>query len=480
MPHSRQARRLRLSFLAMLTAWVPVAVLPLLLAPLPAEAQSQPAPAAATAAARTTDPLDALFEAAGRGETAALERALADPATGADRRALLRAALALGRLDAAAGSDPAVRRLAGSRDPALRRGALRILAIGAFTRGDYAEAARSGRLLDEALAAAGDREGAEGIGQMWRLAAMLAPHARPGVDGMVRAGSTAARRDRVGLTRIDVRVNGQVQEAVFDTGAALSVLSASSARRLGVRIEGGETPIGNGVQGTVATRIGVASRIEIAGTVLTNVPFLILDDASLDFPQVPGGYNIPAIVGMPEMRALGRMRMEQAGRFTVLPPDGEAGTGRANLRAAGNKLFADVDVGGRTVPLLLDTGADRTSLTALYAAAEPARMAALRTGQGNYSSAGGTRVRRFAIWPDAPVALDGKTLTLPQLNIELPGTGPEADDNGTLGSDILRRFESYTLDFRTMRLSLGAPVTATAPASGGQSGLASTVPVRSS
>lgn len=455
-----------MTLLASCLAWTPALIVPALMAPQSAHAQGHTAPAApapaqapvTSAPARPTHPLDTLFEAAGRGETAPLERALADHATGPDQRVLLRAALAMGRLDPMAARDPALRRLAVGREPALRRGALRIIAIGAFTRGDYGEAARSGRLLDEALAAAGDARGAEAVGRMWRLAAMLAPHGRPAIAGAVRPGSTAARRDRVGLTRIDVSVNGQAQEAVFDTGAALSVLSASTARRLGVRTEAGETAIGNGVQGNVQTRIGIAPRIEIAGTVLTNVAFLILEDAALDFPQVPGGYNIPAIIGMPEMRALGRVRLEQAGRFIVLPPVEEAQPSLPNLHAAGNQLFADVTVSGRPVPLLLDTGADRTSLTALYAAAEPARVAALQTGQANFSSAGGTRVRRFAIWPDAPVSLDGKGLTLPQLTIALPGDGTEPDDNGTLGSDILRRFESYTLDFARMRLSLGAPV----------------------
>ncbi len=454
------------SMLVAALAWTPLlALLALLavstmLAPLPAHAQAQPAPRTAPVPPRPADPLDTLFEAAGRGEAALLQRALADPALSADRRALLRAALAADRLDPGVTQDPALRRLAQGRDAVLRRASLRVLTGSAFAHGDYAGAARAGRLLEAVLRAAGDADGAEATARTWRLAALLAPHGRSSVAGALRPGSVAATRDRVGLTRITFRVNGQPQEAVFDTGAALSVLSASSARRLGVRIEAGATAIGNGVQGSVQTRIGIAPRVEIAGNVLTNVAFLILDDAALTFPQVPGGYSIPAILGMPEMRALGRVRMERAGRFTVLPP-AETGAGPANLHAAGNQLFADVGIGGRTVPLLLDTGADRTSLTALYAAAEPTRVAALRTGEASYSSAGGTRVRRFAIWPDAPVSLDGRSLTLPQLTIELPGTGPEPDDNGTLGADVLRRFESYTLDFRTMRLSLGAPVAAT-------------------
>jgi hypothetical protein len=191
---------------------------------------------------------------------------------------------------------------------------------------------------------------------------------------------------------------------------------------------------------------------------LTNVPFLIIDDANLTFPQVPGGYAIPAILGIPEMRALGRVRMEQAGRLVVLPPAAEGESGPANLHASGNELFADVAVDGHTLPLHLDTGADRTGLTALYAAAEPARVAALQTGSGNFASAGGTRQMRFATWPDAPLTVAGRGFTQPALQISLPGDGPAPRFNGVLGSDVLRRFESYTLDFQRMRLSLGAPV----------------------
>ncbi len=445
-------RHLPVSLLASALAFAPAIGAAALLAPPPARAQSRAAPAPAA------NPVDALFDAAARGETAPLERALAEPGTDADLRALLRAALAATRLDPAAGRDPALRRLAEGRDPVLRRAALRILTETAFAQGDYAEAARSGRQLAEGLAAAGMAGEAAAAERVWRLATMLVRHPRRGVDGEVRAGATPARRDRVGLTRIDLRVNGQAQEAVFDTGANLSVLAASTAQRLGVRIEQGETAIGNGVEGTVPTRIGVAARVEIAGTVLTDVAFLIIDDANLNFPQVPGGYAIPAILGLPEMRALGRVRIEQAGRLVVLPPAEEAQPALPNLHAAGNELFADVTVEGRTIPLHLDTGADRTSLSALYAATAPARVAALQTGQASFSSAGGTRTRRFATWPDAPVSVDGHSLTLPSLQIGLPGDGPAPRFNGVLGSDVLRRFESYTLDFRTMRLSLGAPV----------------------
>lgn len=399
--------------------------------------------------------LDTLFEAAGRGEMAPIARAL-DGATDADDSALLRARLDAARYDPGVATDPALRRLAQGRDPDRRRAALTLLAAAAFADGDYVEAARVGQALEADLIAAG-RDGAEGAGRMWRLAALLVGQPAQAVDGDIAAGSTPARVDRVGLPRIDFAVNGIAQEAVFDTGAALSVLSAATAERLGVRVLEDMAEVGNGVQGTVPVRIGVAARIEIAGTVIRNVPFLIIDDAQLTFPQVPGGYDIRAIIGLPVMRALGRLRMENAGRLTVLP--GRADSPRApNMHANGNDLYVDVTIDGRPVPLFLDTGANETSLGTLYAEAHPETVAALETRDARLASAGGARQTRVATWTDVPVMLAERSLVLPQVSVSLPGAGPAARHYGVLGSNLLRAFESYTLDFAAMRLELGAPV----------------------
>ena len=209
-------------------------------------------------------------------------------------------------------------------------------------------------------------------------------------------------------------------------------------------------------------RLGIVDRLEIAGTTLTNVPFLILDDASLTFP-LPGGYDIKAIVGLPVMRALGRVRIEAAGRFAVLAPAaGAAGAGGApNLSASGNDLFVAAAVDGRPVPLHLDTGANRTSLSALYAGANPDRVAALAASEVGNASAGGARRlsgrdlgRRAgrAGRADAPAA---------GARHRLAGRAGRARASlGTLGADVLRRFDSYTIDFQAMRLELGEPVAA--------------------
>ena len=283
--------------------------------------------------------LDSLFEAADRGELAPVSQALATTGD-AETRTLLRARLAAARFDLAAARDPALARLASGDDPAERRASLSVMASVAFSNGDYAEAARTSRLLEQALTEAGNAEDATAAGHMRGVAELLAGHPSQQVEGEVVPGSIAAHYDRVGLPRVEVAVNGQAQEAVVDTGANLSVLSRDTARRLGIEIAEAETRVGNGVEGTVPVRVVVAERLEIAGTLLRNVPFLIIDDAQLTFP-LPGGYDIRAIIGLPVLRALGRIRIENEGRFAVLPAAGAAGS-ESNLHASGNDLFVDV------------------------------------------------------------------------------------------------------------------------------------------
>jgi hypothetical protein len=410
-----------------------------------AQAQAQAAPTA----------IEAAFEAAERGDLGPAEQALRT-AQG-DAATLLRARLAAARYDPAVARDPALARLAGSADRPLRDAALAILTSASFAAGDYRAAEAWGRRFAEAQAAGGDTEGAAGTERAWRLAALLAGSPAQAVEGAVGEGATAARRDRVGLPRIDVAVNGIAQEAVFDTGANLSVLSAETARRLGVRLLDGDSSVGNGVQGTVPIRVGIAERLTVAGATLRNVPFLIIDDAQLTFP-LPGGYDIKAIIGLPVMRMLGRMRIERAGRFTLLPPE-EAQPAAPNMAASGNDIFVTVAVDGRDVPMHLDSGANKSGLSALYARAHPEAVAALARRTAGMASAGGARLASVATWPDAPLALAGRALVLPSLEIGLPATdGPAPRFMGVLGSDVLGRFDSYTLDFHAMRLELGAPV----------------------
>jgi predicted aspartyl protease len=403
--------------------------------------------------------LEAAMEAAERGDPAPAEQALQALGAG-DEAVLLRGRLAAAGYQGTPHRDPELARIALHGPPGQRRAALTIISSAAFAAGDYRIAASAAGRLAAQLRAEGNAEGADGAERTQQVAAILGAGPGQSVDGPVAMGSTPLRYDEMGLPRIAISLNAGVQDAVVDTGANLSVLSAETARRLAIPIHSSRGSVGNAAGGTVPVRTGVAERLTIAGTTLRNVPFLIIDDAELTFAAA-GGYRIQAIIGLPVLRALQRIRMDET-HFAVEAPQ-PFDPARQALHAAGNDLFLRVQVGGEVVPLLLDTGANRTLLTSVFAAAHPQLVSGLSAAEQQVASAGGQRRTSAVVWRDVSVNVGGRSVTLPSISIALPAAGANARNYGTVGSDVLRRLGSYAIDFRAMRVE-SAPQTDRPPA----------------
>ncbi|MDG2534822.1 pepsin/retropepsin-like aspartic protease family protein [Sphingomonas sp. HITSZ_GF] len=411
---------------------------------------------AAIAVAQDRD-VSTLIDEAPAGEIAPLEAALA-AARDKGTASLLRARIAALRLDRPA-TDAALEAFdrSGDRTPLHRAAALSIRADLAFAEGDYAAAAEAIDALAPLLEANGKADAANEARRTLSVAALLAAVPRQGVAGGVPVATLTAR-DKAGLVRAEVRVNGTAQDAVLDTGANLSVVTASTAKRLGLKMLEGEASVVSTGSAKVPTRLAIAERLVIAGIELHDVVFLVFDDAALSFP-IPGGYQIDAIIGFPVFRALGRVRFDRAGSFT---PGGAAAPGAANLRSTGNDLYVAARINDAAATLHLDTGASATALTSRFAGDHAALVATLPRGARNIAGAGGVIQQPIAWWRPATVAIDGRTTTLPQVQLVLtPGpTGREAN-TGTIGQDVLHAFEWWAVDFRAMRFEFGPPVTAT-------------------
>jgi len=404
-----------------------------------------PAEAAPAAARTEPDPFDAAIRAARVGETAPLERSLADLDPAA--RALAEAQLAAVRIGGDGPEAALARYFAlGDQDRARRARAHEIACDAAFAEEDYAEAVRQ---ADAFLALAPDRPARqiESMRQTRKVAAILAAAPAKSLTRIDTGRPVTAARDKVGLLRVAVAAGGGEAQAVVDTGANVSVVNASTAKTLGLRMLDGEAAVGNSVGSDVPVRIGIADTLEVAGAVLRNVPFAVLDDATLDFPMVPGGYRIEAIVGLPVLRALGRVKIGPGERLTIeAAPSAPAPA--PNLLLIGNDLYAQVAIGGRPHPLFLDTGAVSTTLYRRFAAARPDLRPTDGGRMQGKGGVGGTTMVRVASLGPLPVAIGGTVTEMKRIDVELADDANEEERHGVLGNDVLRAFDSFTLDFR--------------------------------
>ena len=275
----------------------------------------------------------------------------------------------------------------------------------------------------------------------------------------MKPGAAVTRRDKVGLSRADAIVNGHVQEAVLDTGAGLSVVSQSTATRLGLRILDAAATIDSASRDAVPTRIGIADTFAFAGLQLRNVAFLVLDDQQLELP-VPGGYAIDAIIGFPVLREFRRLRFERGG--SMVPEPAQAPTAKENLRIVASALYVEAQLRDVPVALHLDTGGPHSFLSSRFTQRHPHFVDGLAQQDERMAGAGGSTTRRVARLSGAVLTLAGRHATLPELTIVTKdGEEVQAQNFGLMGGDVLDQFESWTVDFDAMTFSLGTPVAAT-------------------
>lgn len=439
--------------------WAALAVAGVFTLHMPATAVAMIATGEAPAATDGQAALDAL-QRARIGDLRQVEALLQRGGLGPATASLLEAQYAAAHGRDAAARDALARYFASAdADPARMTRAWEVASETAFVAGRYEEAARYADLL---LTRSQNRNPflQDGTRRLLEIATLLAREPGQVLERPGNGQPVPLKRDKVGLLRAEFSTGQSREEALLDTGANLSVASASAAARLGLRIIDGASSVGNSLGGSVDVKLGIADRLEFGGAVLRNVVFVIMDDAALEFP-VPGGYRIDAIIGLPVMRAVGRMDF---GPGETLRITGSEATAEApgNLRLIGSNPFVVTTIADQTHALFLDTGANRSSLSKLFAAARPDLMPEDTGEVGGKAGVGGAEKVRHALYRALPVAIGGPAATAMDLKLELADSEDPDQPEGIIGADILSRFESFSIDFGSMTLSVGQPRVAAA------------------
>jgi predicted aspartyl protease len=382
-------------------------------------------------------------------DIAALE-ALSDSATTAQQRMLAAgAALALRRKD-----DAAIRMLTsvtGSTASREVRATALLALAGVYLRdGKYGacySALRSASELSPQQVTAADRQ------------TMEFAHALAGIEPMrlahAASGSLEITPDKAGLNQVPVQIDGHRLEAIIDTGAAFSTISASTAERLGIQMLSQGVSVGSSTEKAVGTRLGIARQLRIGNALLTKVVFIVLPDAALTFAN--GAYKINAIIGLPVFIALGRIE--------VAKPDFVYGTAREvsaghapqatpDMVLSGLEPLILVRLAGTSEPLrmVLDTGSNVTVFNHNLAVDAPALVAGLEQHAFRLGGAGGVGIDRKALrLPATTLMIGGRSFELKDVSVTSDG---QSGSDGSIGQDVVGQGSRMTLDFRTMRFAV--------------------------
>ncbi len=326
-----------------------------------------------------------------------------------------------------------------------QRKAYEELAAALAREGRYGEAARN---LTEALrrTPSGERTDTANTQDLYAALADIPPQSVAfGEDVPVRATF-----NELGSWDVPVDVNGRRGQLIFDTGANWSTLSAGEAERLGLETRASDTYVRGSTGKKNALRLAVASDLQLGRAHLKHVIFLVLSDDSLFVG--PLKYQIHGFLGLPVLRALGRVGIAANGDLRIEP--GRTARGTPNLFFDSKAPIVEVRHVDRRIQMLLDTGANASSLYRSFRSTlTKDEIAGLTARDEQTGGAGEIIVRRTEVVRTLRLVVSGRPVDLS--NVSLLTTAPEGDAryrDGVLGTDALRL--GFTLDFRAMQLSL--------------------------
>src|SRR5579864_1055114 len=266
-------------------------------------------------------------------------------------------------------------------------------------------------------------------------------------------------RNPINSLNVDLTVNGVPGAWLLDTGANLSLVSESFAKRLGLKTLPGiaYTQAGTtGIQNPL--HVGLLPTLQMGGATLHNVVLMVLPDANININLGKSSYQINAIIGYPVFQALGAISFLHTGEFVAGTTAHSNGTG-ARMYMKGLSPIVMCNVEGKDRPFSFDTGASGTDLFVRYYQEFGGEAKGWKKGKQKDSGAGGTIKRKIYFQPEVKLGFGDKTVVLKKVSINTTGTGTDTDElYGNLGQDVPANFDSFTLDFANMTFSLGEPL----------------------
>lgn len=262
---------------------------------------------------------------------------------------------------------------------------------------------------------------------------------------------TKATANKIGSWNVPVQINSSAGQWIFDSGAGLSTLSESEAKRMGLAVRESKAWVGGSTGKRNLLHVAIARDLQFGPAHVHSVVFLVLSDQSLYL--APWHYQITGILGLPVIRALGRVGLSGAGDVRVhvgvaAPP------GAPNLFFDGDSAMVGVDHGLRHLQMHLDTGANDTTLYPSFRdALSRQETAKIRSKREKRAGAGGTIQIRAEMIPLLRFEILGTPVNLKKVSIlpEQP-KGESRFRDGVVGMDAL--WNGFLLDFDAMRLAI--------------------------
>ncbi len=308
---------------------------------------------------------------------------------------------------------------------------------------------RVGRFRDanaEVIAMLKARPAASDLVDMHSLLALLAAYP----DFAINDSHPATVRTEVfdGNVFAPVKVQGAERSYMLDNGMAISMMTESEAKSLGLTPHSSTLQMHDisGLSGP-ALQIVMVDRLIFGSTELRNIPFMVVEDTHGAFLGVPEGHH--GILGIQPLVAAGTLEFHADGSLSLASRVRQASTSIPMLYA-GEGVLTQILYRDRPLTVTLDTGATQTTINPPFTALYPDVLSEGKNEDHVMNGVSGTSKQKSVSLPHLSLRF-GRSVELSPATILLSQTtGTSAYAAANLGYDLLQKARPITLDFTHM------------------------------
>jgi len=257
----------------------------------------------------------------------------------------------------------------------------------------------------------------------------------------------ASYRNKFNDLMVPVRSNRVSEDFIFDTGANLSTISASQAKKMDLIVFEQQVKVGSSTTLSVQTKLAVADSLYVGDILFENVLFYIMPDEMLASPEM--NFQIHGIIGFPIIHQLEEVQLHKDGSLTI--PEKPMDRKIRNMFFEGLNPVVKVLAQNDTLLFTVDTGARASELSFKYYNDHKSDVEKRGDLQTNpRTGAGGkTMVKEYMLY-DFPMTIGSKSTVLSKIPVTLEEYAFNKYADGNLGQDLFTQFNTLIINFKYM------------------------------
>lgn len=246
-----------------------------------------------------------------------------------------------------------------------------------------------------------------------------------------------------------ISINGNKINLPFDSGANISGIIYSLAKKFGLEIFEGQINVESITGEKVKAHMGIAKKLTLGNVELSNVIFLVLDDE--DMYIKPAKFQLRGVIGSPVIESLQEFTISKKGTLSI-PQNPSSGGNLHNLCFESLNPIIRGEYEGEKLAFSFDTGANKSKLDLpFYKKFEKEIKGHYPKTKDKMMGVGSVKEFNAYAMNDVKINIGGKTAVFDTIKVILEkNTSSSKYFYGNLGQDLVNQFNSVTFNFRSM------------------------------